>query len=1215
MHSPSTLTSTPPCHPIARGAAFSQAATKTAQQSRIVRCSKIAVGVLAGATALISGAIFTSCSSGGGGSSVVAGGNFVVLQTEPANNGRLFLNDPIALDFSNSVDLSTANLNTIAFSVFDTAGNPLSEQPVGNFRLARSPGDTEIGRRLEFVPRFPTNNTYTDGGFRPGRTYIVQLVGGSRRNGNVLKDIGGKGLLVPRSFQFVTATGTTPSQLFRDTLAGGPRRVSFSVTPSNTDPGDPGTSLSKPGQALVQVVLQFNQPLNPHTDNVPVMLSPNPLTRTKNQRGRIFLEYDDPDPTIGGDTWIPAEVALVDNTLTGSEVRLFPIGVLPNNATIRVIVENTLEDMSGQSNVEDVSYNREFASFDTKQALEPQFDAVVEGFDGASKLIDLEAPFLEPLAHQENGYVRAALNFEGSSTILDYEPNTLDVILNTNFTQITPKGAPPFNVAGGVFQFRNVRIPDGVTVRGTGTNPMIWQVTGDFVVDGTLQVDGGPGDRVNVLASANFATGGGVGNCDGGSGGRGSPNTSAQSARGERGFGPGQVPNRGGDGGRISTNRNCNRGSGGGGGSFATKGDPNFGAKAGSSNSFPQQLGGGGFGCTGPSGSINRALPGGVAGPLAFRDARQDNNFWGSGVDIQRLIRITGELESPQGGAGGGGGGDRANSAGNANFISNNKGGGGGAGGGVLIIEALDTIRIGPNGLISANGGTGGGGEQAGGNNQGGGGAGGSGGMVVLIAGNRIEITKHGETYGGQPTATPAVPPDYNFAVSADGSVGTQGRFGGLEWLTKYPPPNLGAQWDQNPAGGFGGMGLVQLMAPAGENADNTNTRLDDNIILLDSSGVEITDPAERIRYIGWRGFLNAQGQWVDDDNMPTYANNPATVDEEGDIRPAPILLPGTISPRSHMRSQWIDTGRSTRRPLSQFGLASRTIRENTAAKLLAGPTYSFGGTNAEQNMSSPRYKWRGYLDYSQTVSGVALLAPAVLAAPATISSVVGTSSFEGQPAYQVKLAQPVLGVISDRYSQYQAQFINTAAAVVAEYRIVGHDNQFLYLSPDQGPLPTNLSNLTLQVVAKFIDVRTNGAPGLGRTYTKTIGQTTTNVPVANIQIGFAFHKNPGPGSPTKGDDPNRLPAEVGTFLYDLADPGVREVVRTFTGWEVNPSTGMLTGNPNLNQESGAPFIMWDMLFNVRFSEDEPNNTAAQSTLSPSSPLPEVHTLVIPYRF
>ena len=109
-----------------------------------------------------------------------------------------------------------------------------------------------------------------------------------------------------------------------------------------------------------------------------------------------------------------------------------------------------------------------------------------------------------------------------------------------------------------------------------------------------------------------------------------------------------------------------------------------------------------------------------------------------------------------------------------------------------------------------------------------------------------------------------------------------------------------GALWDNNPAGAMGGMGIVELFSPAGQNADGTNTILDDNIKIIDANGQVLTG-TDKIRYLGWRGFPNTQGVWVDDSNNPTYNNAPSTPgypawatspDDEGDIRPAPVLLP-----------------------------------------------------------------------------------------------------------------------------------------------------------------------------------------------------------------------------------------------------------------------------------------------------------------------------------
>src|SRR5690606_26009626 len=209
----------------------------------------------------------------------------------------------------------------------------------GTFSIGTAAGDSEPGRQLVFTPRFPTDNAFSNGGFKPARQYIVQLVGGDTHNQTVLRDEHGRALAQPLSFRFQTVSGSTPAQLFSDTLPGGPRRVSFDVSPSDAD----GVALNKFGLDPVEVRLGFDQPLNPADTNVPVNVSPDPLLRDETFKGRIYLEYDEPG---NANLWIPATVDLEANRREGSIVVLRPIGILPNNATVRVIVERTVQDMS-----------------------------------------------------------------------------------------------------------------------------------------------------------------------------------------------------------------------------------------------------------------------------------------------------------------------------------------------------------------------------------------------------------------------------------------------------------------------------------------------------------------------------------------------------------------------------------------------------------------------------------------------------------------------------------------------------------------------------------------------------------------------------------------------------------------------------------------------------------------------------------------------------
>ncbi|MGK0201489.1 MAG: hypothetical protein ACI9S9_000547 [Planctomycetota bacterium] len=1120
-------------------------------------------------------AVFASCSgSGSSTGDIKTGGDFVVLSTEPIDNAQLFLNDPISIDFSNPVDLDSVDLTTFSFQVFDQIGNAVAEPVAGFFQLATSPGDTDVGRRLQFVPVLPTNDLFTNGGFRPGRSYQVQLVGGNRINGTVLRDTGGKALAVPRSFQFSTADGTTPGALFSNTLAGGPRRVGFEITPT---PDTTGVVLNKLGGPSIEIRLLFDQPLNPSSGNVPVTVETDPLLRNSNSRGRAFLEYD--DPIFGDNVWIPADAELEFNGVSGSTLVLRPLGVLPNNADVRVITERTLEDISGESNVANVAFERVFGSFKTKRSYEEQFDGMVDNFL-ASSSIDTTAAFAEPAAEVGPGYLKAGFNFEGTVTGAEFEPTAPDTVLNTNFTLVTPKNGSPYNVSGGVFNFNEVTIPAGKTVRGQGTNPMVWLVAGTFDVAGTLSVRGGDGQAVNTSGNANIAKDGGAGVCGGGDGGAGSPSTVARDLAGGTGNGPQQVAGLGGRGGTMSCTAGCGRGAGGGGGSLATQGDPNFKRKISPAGSVPQgqstnpfaifqqQTGTGGNGCVGAAGTVTRNLEGAVAGPAVFVDARTDNNYWGVGVRFDTNLRITGELALPIGGGGGGGGGDLSynNDCGvdDPNFENDSSGGGGGGGGGVLIVKALGPIIIRETGTITADGGSGGGGEPSSSSAAGGGGGGGAGGMVVLMSADSIEINARGNTYTNN---------DYDFSISADGGVCVTGTQPPIV-MGKYPASgtNITTTWsdtyDSAPLGGFGGMGIVQLMAPPGDPAttiDGTNTLLDDNIRVL-SNGA-LAPFALKQQILAWRGFPNELGNGVDDAGVTINIG-----DNEGDIRPSPILLPTAFASKSRLRSKWIDTGATARRDL---GNAPDELPRGvlTPGSIQTGPAYEWAGVEADTTSIA-----LGYADFVVAQGRASVTFPEARPASA-IQSMNANSTFLGRPAYRVQLSQSSLGATNDRYNQYEAELLAADGSVVGSHRIMSHTANEMVLSTERGAL--DVDAVQARVVAKFFDVVTDGQQGLGGSY---IGNSGARIPIANVRFGFAFHQNPQDGNA------QRYPELEGTFAYDLTDPAVQEAVRAL----------------------GANFMQWDILFDTAFktvSQDGPPR------LNPETPRPELQFLRLPFRF
>jgi hypothetical protein len=1145
---------------------------------------------------------FAACSGGGGsagGTGANSGGDFSVLKTEPVNAATIFLNDPVSIDFSTPVDLNSATLSTMTFQALDQQGIPVSELVVGNFSIGTSPGDAAPGRRLQFVPRFADNNSYTNGGFKAGRNYLVQLVGGEANNNTVLRDINGRALEQPMTFQFATRDGTQPTQLYRNPKSGGPTRTGLSISSATSLDEVP---LGLFGAPPLEIRLDFDQALNPNNANIPTNLDIDPLVRDINERGRIYLEYD--DPVLGLDTWIPASVELERNDLTGATLALRPAGVLPNNATVRVIVEQTLEDISGENNLSNPSFNRQFGSFTTNSSYDQQWNGIAENFSNESD-IDLGASFPESQAEIGQGYIRAGFAFEGNSTTLEYEPQANEVVLNTSFTQIVPKAGLPFTVAGGVFNFKNVSIPQGVTVRGTGPNPMIWLCSGTFSVSGTLTVSGGDGARVDTLNSANFAKAGGVGACGGGNGGEGTPSATLRDQRGGTGRGPMQAAGKGGRGGYLACTAGCyvsggyngsGGGSGGGGGTMATQGDlnwrgtippstvPNFTG----TTSFQQVFGYGGAGCGGSSAARSSFLAGGEPGDLLFTDTRQDNNFWGSAIDVNRNLRITGELSMPVGGGGGGGGGDTSpsrNCTPTGNFPAGDySAGGGGGGGGVLIVKALQEITVTQSGRIQANGGNGGGGEQVGACGEAGGGGGGAGGMVILMSAKSIIFEAHGDpsigtngrfVYGSPSTSSTATHPftgnDYSFAVSADGGVCKTGGFGAVNVQGKYRASGqamlAGTSYDTEPLGGLGGMGIVQLMVPPGENlTDGTNTRLDDNIhFRLPGQTNDLTGASKR-QLIGWRGFPDAFGSFVDDFGNPTdIANN------EGDIRPAPTLMPVPFNSKSRVRSKWLDTGSSQRRGLTAIDNQPRgLLLENNAA---VGPTFEFAGTNVQSIVA-------GYVDYEVAGQSVRIKYP-VAVQPIDIASIDTSATYLGGPAYKITLATPITAD-NNRYVQYQAELINQTGATLSGYRILSHTANELLVEATAGVIPSQANRVLVR--AKFFEVTTNGAEGLGATYSP-LGGTTT--PISNVRIGFAFHQDPDPSNILAGRFPDTSEQE---FIRDFNDPNLQAWI----------------------QANGAPrYVQWDIVFDMAYKP----GGAVPPALNPSTPRPQLEFLRLPFRF
>lgn len=1134
-------------------------------------------------------------------------GEFVVLEAVPNDEGTVYLNDVLRIRCSAAIDVDSVSPSTVLLHELDVDGAPTSRPVTGAFRVGAD------AHCLEFEPTLPSDAAFGNGGFRPGQRYQLQLLAGSPAA--ALRDRAGRGMSRPFVLRFTARSGATPAELFRNPRPGGPRRAAFDLsTTANLD----AVPLNAFGAPPLEVRLHFDQALRPGPGNVPRPLVADPLQRDQNERGPVFLEYADPQDAPGTFSWIPAELDLERNDSTGATITLRPIGVLPNHATVRVIVEATLEDIAGESNVNDTTFERVFGTFRTAAAWDQQWNGIVERFDGLSR-VDPGANFLEPPAEFGPGWLRAGFAFDGVETTLDWAPSGLDTVLHTSSTQIVGPNGTPITVTGGVFDFRNLTIPQGTAVVGRGPNPLVLRCSGKVTIGGTLSVRGangrpggagggqyrGPGDVAAGTPlyppSTEPQPWSGIGACGGGDGGAGSPSTVARDQRGGAGNGPGQQPGTGGAGGYLACTAGCytglgyngtGGGSGGGGGSLATQGDPHYrgATPAGmqpntpptQNTAFQQVRGYGGSGCAGGSGTRTAFLAGGEPAPVGFSDARTDNDFWGSGFDVHRGLRIVGEMQVLRGGSGGGGGGDTSPavdcSPTGSNPTADYRSGGGGGGGGVLIIKALGEIWVTATGHIVADGGHGGGGQQSGACGEAGGGGGGAGGIVVLMSRRAIRLEAHGSSalnrfVYGDGSNGPLAGNDYNFVISADGGVCRTGGFGAVNVMGKYPAagqsPLSGLTYDLEPLGGFGGMGIVQLMAPPGANADGTNTILDDNIHFYRPGdlGIEplpepLGAPAKR-QLLAWRGFANADGILVDDFGQPTSIG-----DNEGDIRPAPILLPCPFQDRSRARSLWIDTGASQRRPLAAPDELARGIVIQNGAE--PGPVFEFAGLQPD-----------GYLAW-QVLPGNSVAASAPIRVPPTaLLQQNAHATFLGRPAYQFELAAAVLGSVANRFVQHEAELQDTAGNRLAGFRILEHSSHTLVVDSEGRPLPAGTSQLAVR--ARFFGVRTGDRSGLPG-YVPVGGSVAA--PAANVRIGFAFHVQPDRADPLAGRYPATSEQE---FVYDLADAAVQQ-------W-------LASHRPR--------YVMWDVTFDLGYGAG-----AGQATLLPADVArPQLDYLCLPFRW
>jgi hypothetical protein len=1009
-----------------------------------------------------------------------------------------YLDSTLYVVFADELDPDTVNEQSVQLLAVGGTGRGI---PVRGIWRVGSLGTGTSRNTIEFEPDLPNATPMrTSGGLQPDTSYELRITGGPVHNAVQTQD--GRRLKDSLLYTFLTRSGLA-SQRYEHNLEGGPRLVDAVPSPRDAE-GNWHLGRSNEGAVLRMV---FDQPLDPSEENLP-------RSPSASARGPIALLYDDPE--YGPDTWIPCDIELERNAVLGTTVALHPRGVLPSAANLRITISGGLRDLFGEDrNTPGAAVAGTIA---TETAYEPQFDAVA--FDFAQNMTLGDPDFAEVPAVIANGALRVPDTFPALEGVGDWSPHGTETLLRTDVQTLQYEYGAARTFEGGVLHMKNLHIHAGQVVRGTGPNPLVLVVDGDAVIDGLLSVSGadaqqfllgqyrGPGDW-SLPGSGSGGSGGtavvpGPTGGPGGSNGGHLPATASLEATVD-GSSPSAAPGAGGIGGPHGCD-DCTRSAGGGGGSMATAGDPWFPSPAGSGTQFVQRRGDGGYGCSGNSGAISRILAGGSAGEGVFRNADANDDCWGEVYVPWLGQRRTGELPNPVGGAGGGTGGSYPwdGTCTTTPFFYRGADGGGGAG--VIVLQVRGTLTVGPTGHIEANGGNGTRRLYYYSDEIGGGGAG-AGGMIVLMAGRAIVLHAHGETFANR---------DYDFALSADGGICRPGARSSLVLPSKYPangsPTFSGSTYDFEPLGGFGGLGVIQLMVPPGsDNADGTNTVLDDAITIV-RNGIPLQG-TEKQRFLGWRGFQSEYGIYLDDFGMPTD-----TIGGQGDMRPDPLLMPVPYASQGRARA------RSTWLPLS--GLARRSVpAPDGQPRAVVGEPLIFGN----------HARTDGWLPFGNGLLTAIAGGEELLAQPATIESLaVDTTTFD-RPVYAVKLAATLPQTERDAYASTVAHLTRIAGGSVARLRVIGNTSDTLYLEV-QSALPGVATHVQLHAFHAEL------ATPVPASY---LGANATLVPRANAQIGFAFHRDPA-NARTTGLDPNRFPAQTGTFLFDLAAPSTRSALQAF---------------------------------------------------------------------
>jgi hypothetical protein len=568
--------------------------------------------------------LVASFSAGCGGGGGGGGGSFDVVSVNVAGAEGLPVNQPVRIRFTQPVDPTTVQEATVR----------VREGPTFTRQV---PGDVVLHDYvLEFLPKLPSLPDASDGGFHPDGIYQLELPGFPL--GLVLHGRSGS----PLAATYSTTFHISPAPFFTDPSFGPPTVVG-TEPPSSIPP--PATTIPS-GSFTIPTTLRilFSEPLRP--DSV--------------TRNAIALVERTPD----GDRVLAVDVTLVQSNLRVA-IEIRPRAPLPENALLEVRAFDDLEDLVGNP-------IRPFASQWRTGDQPEQSASIVESFDSpASRDPDLTNA---RWGDDASGLLESGYGPGGSGRDGSFQPAS-DVELDTD----RPAGSAEF-------EFHDVWIPSGVTVRVVGSAPLVLRSATDLRIDGSLVIDGADGGTVTADSDEPGAAGG-AGVAGGGAGGAGG---CLASSIGASSGAPGEGP--GGGLGGIDLGRTGGTPGGGGGGGYASVGASGGGGGAG--------LGGLSYGdaTLDPNDHLLLAGSGGGGGACDddFGTGPNDGGAGGGGGGGAALVVAAGDLVSSGAIlARGGRGGDAGQGA----------AGGGGSGGALLVrARAIDLRR----GRVDVTGGGGG---------------------------------------------------------------------------------------------------------------------------------------------------------------------------------------------------------------------------------------------------------------------------------------------------------------------------------------------------------------------------------------------------------------------------------------------------------------------------------------------------------------------------